>query len=968
MSLFSFRRAWGRQLLAGLFCAVLGGQATAAPENVAVVPDKSSPDPIRIVSDDNYPPYLFRDADGKVEGYLVDIWQLWEKKAGRQVTLTATNWAEAQRMIKAGEADVIDMIYRTPPREAYYEFSQPYAELPVVIYSHISIGGINGVGTLKGFQVGVQAGDACIDVLAANGITTLVEYRNYADLLAAARMEEVKVFCLDEYPANFYLYKSNVQSEFRKAFELYRGKFHRAVRKGNGELLALIDSGMERITPAEEKALREKWFGTQIDFMPYARMIGWVALGLLGGGLVLLVWSLTLRQRVTAKTRALNLALADLREAHRATEEVKEHLAATLEAIPDLLFELDAEGRYKGIFATSNRLLAAPRESLLGRSIDDVLPAEAARSVHAAISNALRDGSDFGREVCLDVNGQPHWFELSTARKAPGSSGSSHVLMLSRDVTQRRESEQALLQAKEAAIVNERDRRFRALFEVAPVGLAYVKNERIESLNQRFIDVFGYDASDIPTVSEWWPLAYPDPGYRENVQAQWNNLVEKANAGSGIVESREYRVRAKDGRALDMLIGGRMLDDGMIVTLTDISQLALTQAALQEAKEAAEFANRAKSSFIANMSHEIRTPMNAILGYTHLLRQGQVTAEQADRLAKIGAAGEHLLAVINDILDISKIEAGKMVLEETDFPLSSILDHVHSMIFDAARAKGLTLNIDYDNVPSLLRGDQTRLRQGLLNFANNAVKFTERGSITLRSRLLADHGEHLLVRFEVSDTGIGVTEEQCTRLFQAFQQVDASTTRKYGGTGLGLFITQRLARLMGGDAGVHSAVGVGSTFWFSARLARGRMRATDLAATRSSIEAMFSPHTAGVGILLVEDDPINQEVALDLLADTGLKVDVAENGRKAVAMATETDYALILMDMQMPEMGGIEATRHIRRLPGRQWTPIVAMTANAFEEDRERCIAAGMSDFLAKPVEPNVLFQALARWLGDRDR
>ncbi|WP_408605882.1 response regulator [Dechloromonas agitata] len=373
----------------------------------------------------------------------------------------------------------------------------------------------------------------------------------------------------------------------------------------------------------------------------------------------------------------------------------------------------------------------------------------------------------------------------------------------------------------------------------------------------------------------------------------------------------------------------------------------------------------AKSTFLANMSHEIRTPMNAILGYAHLLRRGELTAEQGDRLTKIGTAGEHLLAVINDILDISKIEAGKMVLEETDFALSAILDHVQSLIANSARAKGLTVRIDYGNVPSILRGDPTRLRQGLLNFANNAVKFTERGTVTIRARLLEESESGLLIRFEVSDTGIGISAQQRAGLFRAFQQVDASTTRKYGGTGLGLAITQRLARMMGGDAGVESQPGLGSTFWFTARLRRGLLAESAETRDQSSPESMIRLHYAGTRILLVEDDSINQEVALALLEDTGLKVDVADNGWQAVAKATETDYALILMDMQMPEMGGIEATQAIRQLPARQWTPIVAMTANAFDEDRERCIAAGMSDFIPKPVDPEVLYQTLVRWLSN---
>ncbi|SEP79582.1 PAS domain S-box-containing protein [Ectothiorhodospira magna] len=388
---------------------------------------------------------------------------------------------------------------------------------------------------------------------------------------------------------------------------------------------------------------------------------------------------------------------------------------------------------------------------------------------------------------------------------------------------------------------------------------------------------------------------------------------------------------------------------------------------LEDARQRAEAANRAKSAFLANMTHEIRTPLNAIVGLVHLLRNGDATPRQREKLNKVDNAAHHLLSIISDILDISKIEAGKFILDQQNFHLSTVVDHVRSVISETARSKGLTLNTDTDAVPSWLRGDPARLRQALLNLAGNAVKFTEQGSITLRVRQLSSRGNTLRVRFEVEDTGIGIEAGRLELLFQPFAQADSSITRRYGGTGLGLVVTRRLAELMGGGAGARSEPGQGSLFWFDVRLDRGQAPAVDhTSATAADTTRPSREQLAGKRILLVEDNPINQEVAMELLDQIGLLVDGAGDGEEALSRAAAQTYDLVLMDVHMPGMDGLTATRHLRALPGYEHIPILAMTANVFEEDRQLALEAGMNDFIPKPVEPELLHRVLHRWLTSK--
>ena len=563
---------------------------------------------------------------------------------------------------------------------------------------------------------------------------------------------------------------------------------------------------------------------------------------------------------------------------------------------------------------------------------------------------------------------------VSHVRKPDGSL--DYVVAMVEDISDRKRSELALENSA---------KQLRFVLDGSELGfwdwdIAAGKVDR----NERWAVMLGYTHSEIQhTVMQWTDFIHP-----EDRERAWDS-IKAVIEGRSDMHRLEYRMLHKDGSIRWILDQASVMQrdvDGkpqrMCGTHTDITarkqdELELLQhrhhlqklveaqtRELRLAKEIADAANIAKSAFLANMSHEIRTPLNAIAGMAHILRRSGLTVEQTDKLDKIENAGNHLLGIINDVLDLSKIEAGKFALEDAPVHIEALLGNVASMLGQKARDKGLGFNTETAALPHHLRGDATRLQQALLNFAANAIKFTEQGHITLRVTQDAETDDTATLRFTVEDTGIGIAPEVQTRLFTAFEQADNSTTRQYGGTGLGLAITRKIAEVMGGTAGVTSTLGQGSTFWFTVVLKKAleTPAPTTPSGNETTGQIILCKH-AGKRILLVEDEPINREVAQMLLEDVGLEVDLAENGQQAVEKAHSDRYAVILMDIQMPKMDGLEATRQILQLPGYQATPIVAMTANAFAEDKNRCFAAGMDDYLTKPVKPESLYATLLKWL-----
>lgn len=794
---------------------------------VVAVPLQAAPASLRVVMDNNYPPFIFKAPDGKLQGILVDQWWLWQQKTGVKVELYALDWVEAQRRMDAGEFDVIDTLFKTEERLKKYDFTPPYQQIEQPVFFASEIDGIKDVSSLQGFTVAVKEGGAIIGFLREQGITSLATYPSYEAIIRAAKDHKVSVFSVDQPAAVYFLHKYGLVDRFKKTPSLYTGQFHRAVKKGDQELLALVNNGFNRISEDELSQIQRIWSGEQLNgrFKWTYPLIG---IGIIAAVVLLLGGSnLGLRRLVAKRTKAL-----------RKNEELFRELVQQSDSI---ILRWSRDGTITFVNDYGLYFFGFEANELIGRNLCDTI-----------LSPSRYDG----------------------------------------------------------------------------------RNQR-EMLDNIFVDIEQYRTMLYQNVRK----------NGEKVWITWNNRP----------------MFDDDNTAVEMLSAG-----------SDVTALKETEAALLEnrqeldrARQQAEAANEAKSLFLANMSHEIRTPLNAVIGINSLLVERVEAGELKELAHDAMAAANNLLDIISDVLDLSKIEAGKLSLVSVPFEPRLVVNQLERMFGLLAQEKGITLEISLAaSLPSPLAGDPARIQQIGVNLLGNAIKFTEKGTVRLEvtGRALGDDQVELALK--VTDSGKGISAENIERIFNPFVQEDLSTTRKFGGTGLGLTISRRLAEMMGGTLTVSSIPDQGSTF-----------TCTVLCSTCSSMPKQPAEKRAArdqvcrsLRILVAEDAVVNRKMMEALLRMERHRARFVENGRDAVAAWREESFDLILMDIQMPEMDGLQATEEIRQAEadsGRH-IPIIALTAYAMSGDKDRFLEAGMDGYLAKPITVDQLRELLLGYGGDQ--
>jgi PAS domain S-box-containing protein len=661
---------------------------------------------------------------------------------------------------------------------------------------------------------------------------------------------------------------------------------------------------------------------------------------------------------------------------YRLTEALvlsEQRMRQRIDLLSEVVFETDAQGRLLFLNKAWQKTLGLEVSAGLGKSLAEFLvPEDRVRLAELCLPDAAEQHPDArARFRMCRADASLAWVEISVAPVEGG--GLTGVI---RDITRQKliqdDIEKLSIVASSTdniVIITDADGGTEWVNRAFTAKTGYVLEEVIGQKPGRVLQGAGTDPEAVGRIR--LALARSQSvheellNYTKSGEPYWVSVQITPVCGPDGVATRFISVQ---GDVTDR----RHYEREILAQKEALEERVLSRTAeLALAKEQAEAAAQAKSTFLAHMSHEIRTPLNAIVGFSHLCLQTPLETQQREFISKTERAARTLVRIVDDILDFTKIEAGGLLLEMRRFSFDEVAANVDAIVGELARAKGLRFALERSaRVPPQMVGDALRLEQVLVNLGGNAVKFTEAGSVTVDVRVQTESAQYLDLKVQVKDTGIGMTPEQVSRLFNAFSQADSSTTRRFGGTGLGLAISKRLIEQMGGQIAVRSEPGLGSVFSFTARLARylsvsaGHAAVEPARPTDLSV-AGWQQELQGLRVLVAEDNDFNQVVIREMLRLAGVVVTMAANGRELLAVlvaAQPKAFDLVLMDMQMPEMDGLEATRRIRQMP--DWTDllIVSMTANVTLEDRNRCLAAGMDDFIPKPIEAKLLYATLRKW------
>ena len=906
---------------------------------------------IRVVMDDNYPPFVFKDGSGKLQGILIDQWRLWEQKTGIRAELSAMDWGEALHRMKAGEFDVIDTIFRTDERTGWLDFTKPYATLEVPIFFTKEIAGITNAASLKGFIVAAKSGDAAVDMLKGQGVESLVLFNSYEAIIRAAREHKITVFVIDQPPALYFLHKFGIQDQYKQSAPLYSGAFHRAVKKGNGELLKRVEEGFGRISPAELKQIEVTWYGSSVTAgIPLRYLLvaaGCLILLILG----LFVWNRSLRKAVNSRTAELM--------------ESKESFQAIYNSVNDAIFIHDIEtGAILDVNQRMCEMFGCTREEACTMPVEAFSSGRSPYSQAEAVAwlaKAAQGEPQLFEWLCKDRQGRLFWGEVNMRRARIGTV--DRILVTTRDIRERRNAEEAL---------RESESRLRSILEASPVAMALNDLEgNVTFLNRAFVETFGYTMADIPHVSRWWPLAYPDPDLREQVKAEWARMVDGVTSnGAGLIPL-EAPVTCRGGEVRLISFRLTMLQDVHLIIMDDITYRKKEEEKRLHLERQLFHSQKLESLGVlaGGVAHDFNNLLMAIIGNLDLAQirlQGDSSA--ARNIDQALFAARRAADLTNRMLAYSG--KGAFALERID--LSAVVEE-NAMMLRAAIAKTATLSMHLEsNLPQVI-ADMAQIQQVVMNLITNASDSLEEqaGVITLATGVRDCDDEYLqrscldekpaagrFVWLEVADTGCGMAPETIHRLFDPF------FTTKFTGRGLGMSAVLGIVRGHRGALLVDSIAGAGTTIRMLLP-AVGDISA-DAAEPFETVDADMAASRAELSgvVLVVDDEDFVRDVCRAMIEQLGFRVLTAVDGGDAVRVFQEhrVEIAVVLLDMTMPQLDGLATFRELRKC--RPDVRVILCSGFSEQEIAERFAGEGLAGFIQKPYSMERLHEVITRVLG----